>query len=301
MKQVIRKVANLAGFEIRRIPPGPLLWQYYFDFPINSRPRWGHGCPAHPEIARMLKSGIGGYTALLGSFQNFKSYFATIPRDSRTAMGPAWNNRWFSTLDAAALSVNIISRTPKRYIEIGSGTSTKFARHAIEAAGIDTKIISIDPNPRTGVDQICDRVIRQGLETVEPDLFEALESNDILFFDGSHRTFTNSDVTAFFFDILPRLKPGVLVHVHDIFWPDDYPPEWSNRLYSEQYLLGAMMLGGGVNFRVLLPNYFVSRHSATAPLVASLGIPIIYKSSGLPGASFWVETTCSPGRKIAIE
>jgi hypothetical protein len=62
-----------------------------------------------------------------------------------------------------------------------------------------------------------------------------------------------------------------------------------------------MMLGGGVNFRVLLPNYFVSRHSATAPLVASLGIPIIYEALGLPGVSFWVETACSPGGKIAIE
>lgn len=64
-----------------------------------------------------------------------------------------------------------------------------------------------------------------------------------MFFDGSHRCFQNSDVTAFFLDVMPRLPSGILIGIHDILWPQDYPPGWKDRYYSEQYVLGAYLLG----------------------------------------------------------
>ena len=64
----------------------------------------------------------------------------------------------------------------------------------------------------------------------------------------------NSDVAVFFLDILPNLAPGVVVHIHDVFLPDDYPPQWIERYYSEQYLLACYLLAESTKFDVILPN-----------------------------------------------
>ena len=97
------------------------------------------------------------------------------------------------------------------------------------------------------MDAVCDTVIRQPLETLDTaGIIENLQAGDILFVDGSHRCFTNSDVTVVFLEILPRLQPGVLVHFHDILLPYDYPPAWSRRYYSEQYLLACWLLGSTI-------------------------------------------------------
>jgi hypothetical protein len=136
------------------------------------------------------------------------------------------------------------------------------------------------------------------LEDCDLTVFSKMESGDILFFDGSHRVFTNSDVTVLFFDILPRLKPGILVHLHDIFLPSDYPAVWNGRLYSEQYLLGAMLLCGNAPFKTILPNYFVCNDFRLGTQVKRIfdgrpGTPVpFYYNTGveMPGVSFWLET-----------
>jgi Methyltransferase domain len=139
--------------------------------------------------------------------------------DPAEALAPFWNNIYFTALDAAALTGLLLSRRPRRYLEIGSGHSTKFAAHAIRSAALPTTISSIDPRPRADIDALCHRKIRAPLERCQLALFDELEAGDFLFFDGSHRIFQNSDVTAFFLDVVPRLKRGVLVHVHGIFLP----------------------------------------------------------------------------------
>ena len=103
----------------------------------------------------------------------------------------------------------------------------------------------------------------------------------------------------FFLDVLPRLKPGVLVHVHDIFLPADYPPEWAVTLFSEQYLLAAMLLWGSAPFRVVFRSYFVCMDPELDVRVRKIlqaegpdrNIPYHYKNAGTtPGSSFWFET-----------
>src|SRR5262249_38681185 len=148
--------------------------------------------------------------------------------------------------------------------------------------------------PRTEIDALCDQVIRRSLEDCDLAMFDALTPGDVLFFDGSHRVFTNSDVTVFFFEVLPRLNPGVLVHVHDIFWPWDYPPHWNERLYAEQYLLGAMLLCDKWPFRVVLPNMYICLDAELGSHVRKVlqfkgeNAPFYYPNAqgDIPGVSF---------------
>ena len=170
---------------------------------------------------------------------------------------------------------------------------------------LSTRLVSIDPNPRVEVDAICDEVIRTPLESTDLSVFDRVQPGDFVFIDNSHRSFTNSDATVFFIDVLPRLPRGVTVHVHDIFVPLDYPAEWSAWHYSEQYLLACYLLGarGGRMPRVILPNAFVSfdeplRRAAERLWSGSDALnPMIDPGrpyGGIPGChgtSFWFEVT----------
>ncbi|MGH9508484.1 MAG: class I SAM-dependent methyltransferase, partial [Terriglobales bacterium] len=120
-----------------------------------------------------------------------------------------------------------------------------------------------------------------------------LRQGDILFVDGSHRSFMNSDVTVFFLDILPQLRPGVLVHIHDIDLPYDYVPEHAEWYYSEQYLLAVSLLAGHRGYRIVLPNAFISKEPDVMQVLA--GFWSRPGLSGVPqkGVSFWIET-CAP-------
>jgi hypothetical protein len=82
------------------------------------------------------------------------------------------------------------------------------------------------------------------LESALEQVIRLATPGSILFFDGSHRSFPGSDVTMFFMEVLPALQPGVLIHIHDIFLPEDYPSDRGTRYWSEQYLLASWPLGG---------------------------------------------------------
>lgn len=119
----------------------------------------------------------------------------------------------------------------------------------------------------------------------------------MLFFDGSHRIFENSDVTVFFLEILPRLRSGITVHIHDIFLPFDYPRVWRDRHYSEQYLLAAYLLAGYSRIEVLLPLAYLSQHPVTGVLVNKTWEQPLFQrafaryrqlTGGYIGTSFWL-------------
>lgn len=160
-------------------------------------------------------------------------------------------------LDAGAIYSFMRSREPARYLEIGSGNSTEFAARAKRDGGLDTRIISIDPKPRAEIDALCDQPVRRALEDVPLSVFEQVEPGDVVFFDGSHRVFMNSDVTVFFLDVLPRFPPGVLMGVHDVFLPEDYGPEAAHFYWSEQYMVGMLLLAGGPRIAPVLASHYV--------------------------------------------
>src|SRR5690606_20567587 len=113
---------------------------------------------------------------------------------------------------------------------------------------------SIDPFPRAEIDSLADIVIRTPFEQSDLAWVRELEAGDMVFVDNSHRVFPNSDATAFFLDVLPNLAPGVLVQIHDVYLPFDYPQDMCDRYYSEQYVLAAMILANPTRYRPLMPN-----------------------------------------------
>lgn len=138
---------------------------------------------------------------------------------------------------------------PGKLVEIGSGNSTKIARLAMiknraDTAG-DYRHICIEPYEQTWLESLGDiEVIRQRVEDIGLDLAAELQAGDLLFIDSSHVIRPQGDVLKLYLDILPRLKSGVYVHVHDIFTPRDYLKSWvvdDVRFWNEQYLLEALL------------------------------------------------------------
>jgi hypothetical protein len=128
------------------------------------------------------------------------------------------------------------------------------------------------------------------VEQLPLELFDELQAGDVLFVDPSHRVFMNSDSTVVFLDILPRLPAGVLLQFHDIFLPLDYPPEWSSRCYSEQYLLACYILADGPRFGITLPNAFISEDKELNGTLAPLWARPELQGVERHGCSFWIES-----------
>ena len=265
------------------------------DYPVVPRPRYGHGSPPHPRLYEILNRNRDDYAELLTGFLDFQPDFAEIPLHAGSdPMTPYWINGWLPALDTIALYALVVRTNPRHYFEIGSGNSTKFVRRAIERHGLRTTIISVDPVPRAECDVLCDEVVRQPLEDVDPQFFQRVTPGDIVFIDASHRSFTNSDTTAFFLDVLPTLPDETLVQIHDIYLPDDYPPQWNDRYYNEQYLLATWLLAGGHEYAVALPNYFVATDRALHSILDPLWSDPALAGVEQHGGSFWLRRTAAP-------
>lgn len=260
------------------------------NYVYSCRPRWGFGQPTHPLLTTLVNGGRGEFTQQLDRFAALGPKLAAIPLQAPDdAPEPRWGNPWFTGFDAVALYGLLTHVNPRLLIEIGSGNSTKFARRAIADGSLRTRLVSIDPEPRAEIDTLCDEVIRAPAETVDPALFVKLKPGDILFIDSSHRSLENSDVTALFLEVLPSLEPGVIVHVHDIYLPYDYPPQSEGLLYNEQYLLAALLLGGGRWLEPLFASYFVSQDLALAAKAAPIWRALGTNAFPAPSTSFWMK------------
>jgi len=158
---------------------------------------------------------------------------------------------------------------PKRIIEVGSGDSTRIAIRAIAKNGDTCAHICIEPYEQPWLDNKV-QVLRECLEDVDRSLFSTLEANDILFIDSSHVIRPQGDVLTEFLEILPTLKPGVIVHVHDIFSPRHYPKSWildDVRFWNEQYLVEAF-LSFNCQWEILIAsNYLRHDHPEVYPFL----------------------------------
>ena len=213
--------------------------------------------PVLPQIAKCDPN------PLLGALDKHRpqtSRFARPTEDGRYS----FSNSYFTSPDAEVAYALIRLLDPKRIVEVGSGNSTYLFREAIMDGRLNTKLVSIDPSPRREVQSVADQVIRQRLEDVpSSDLQDVLQSNDILFIDSSHEIRSGNDVVNLFLRVVPQLRSGVVIHVHDIFLPFEYPREWivENTLnvdWAEQYLVQAMLQGSD-QFEVLWPGHFLQR------------------------------------------
>ena len=159
--------------------------------------------------------------------------------------GPArFDQDWFTGLDAAAAYALVRRARPRRIVEIGSGHSTRFLAAAVLDGGLGTEIVCIDPAPRASLAGLPVRHRAVLLGDADPDPVADLAAGDMLFIDSSHIAMPGTDVDRLVLDRLPGLAEGVLVHLHDVFLPDAYPPQWGWRGYNEQIVVGALVQGG---------------------------------------------------------
>jgi predicted O-methyltransferase YrrM len=139
---------------------------------------------------------------------------------------------------------------PRRVVEVGCGFSSALMLDVNERfLEGRMQLTFIEPHPErlesllAAGDDARIRLIRERVQDAPVDAFSELETGDILFIDSSHVSKVGSDVNFLFFEVLPRLPVGVLVHVHDIFWPFEYPADWiaGGQSWSETYLLRAFL------------------------------------------------------------
>jgi predicted O-methyltransferase YrrM len=199
----------------------------------------------------------------------------------------------FAPINALVLYALIRHLKPSRMVEVGSGTSTAVAAAAFRANredGVPGSLITIDPHAssrlRVGIDGVT-QIVPTPVEEVDLDLFRSLDDGDIVFIDSTHTVRIFGDVNHLYLTVLPQLRPGVVVHVHDIFFPVEYRPHHFFRrgmkqIWQEQYLLHAFLLFNSA-FRVLLCNSYV--HLKHRPALTEL-FPW-YHAARWP-SSFWM-------------
>lgn len=257
----INRILTPFGFRVSRPGGRPRIekvWNIPLDYPIAPEVRWNRENP-NVFANEILSKQIDSYSKCLESLDESDNRIdSVLIVESENSVEPRWENDFIPVMDGYFLYTFTAKLKPKLFLEIGSGNSTKFVARAIKDYSLQTKIVSIDPVPRAEIDTICDELHRIPFEQADTAaLINRLESGDIVFFDGSHRCFQNSDVTVFFNEFLWQLPRGVVVGVHDILLPYDYPPEWRERFYSEQYILAAALIAAPEKFDVIMPTFFV--------------------------------------------
>jgi Methyltransferase domain len=197
-----------------------------------------------------------------------------------------WHNGLMSSGDIYAYYGLVRELGPRRVIEVGSGWSSLVLARALVANDAPVAVTLIEPTPNQAL--LAEfrpqwKLVPHLVQHVDVHLFEELEAGDLLFYDGSHVTRTGGDLNWMLFDVLPRLSPGVWVHFHDLFWPNDYPSWWildEGITWNEQYVLQAFLMHNqAYRVRLATKMLWLERREALAPLF----------EAGFDGGSLWLE------------
>jgi hypothetical protein len=257
------------------------------DYPPNAQNVPRYAKPLQSLVER-IAAGDHRYSEVLAAIGGYAEDLGRIEHRDDDPLSPSWINGFLPGLDSAAIYAFLRDRDPARYVEIGSGNSTMFAARARADGGLATHFTSVDPFPRAEIDTLCDEVIRLPFEQVDQTVFRGLTAGDIVFMDGSHRVFMNNDVVAFFLETLPNLPSGVLVGIHDVYLPFDYPSEIAHRYYSEQYMLAAYLLGRPP-LDIVLPAHYAFT-ALRAEVEALWTASPRFEGIERHGVAFWLET-----------
>jgi predicted O-methyltransferase YrrM len=197
------------------------------------------------------------------------------------------NNGWFESVDADVFYGIVRHFAPRQIIEVGSGFSSLLASRAIRDGQLKTRIISVDPCPRVEIRQFVDEFIQCRIEELAlSELADRLSPGDVLFIDSSHLIQTGGDVVYLYLQLLPRLRPGVLIHAHDVFLPFEYPKEFvvvEHWGWAEQYLVHALLMGNDT-LEILWPSCYIwQTHREDVQTV--LGVEKVFP----PPSSLWIK------------
>jgi predicted O-methyltransferase YrrM len=198
---------------------------------------------------------------LRNHFPKFRDEYENFPAEP-----PPGQRRPFRGTDVLVAYCMVRHFQPRRIIEVGSGFSSLVLGQAA-AKNKNSTLICIDPFPgellrKSSNIPALQSLIEKKVQDLDVEFFSQLDPGDILFIDSSHTVKIGGDVNYLFLEVLPRLKPGVIVHVHDIFLPFEYRRRWvldECRFWTEQYLLQAFLTFNS-EFEVLLANYYLSRY-----------------------------------------
>jgi len=254
-------------------------------FPIRDHyydPQFDNRSPKTPfsdeRVLPALEMNTEGQLGVLGRL-TFADELANTPREKTSELEFHFGNRSFESGDAEYWYQLIRSFKPRHIIEIGSGNSTlmaikAIARNKAEDPSYTCEHVCIEPYEMPWLEESGVIVVREKVEDVDLAYFSRLQENDILFIDSSHIIRPQGDVLFEYLQLLPVLNKGVIVHIHDIFTPRNYPKEWLEgevRLWNEQYLLEAFLeynetweVMGALND--LYHNHF-DRLKAVAPFI----------------------------------
>jgi predicted O-methyltransferase YrrM len=243
----------------------------------------GHFCspiPSREDIERALRQQSGG-AAIQGIELHEKEQLALLnrlaryypeisfPENKNDQYRYAFNNPSYSWCDAIILYCMVREFRPARIIEVGSGHTSALL---LDTNELDfngrIECTFIEPYPELlrsllkPVDLLSAKIIECKLQDVDLALFTSLQARDILFIDSSHVAKAGSDLLTLFFEVLPRLNPGTLVHFHDVFDRFEYPPEWlrEGRGWNEQYILRAFLQFNSAFTIKLYTAYLMTRH-----------------------------------------
>lgn len=232
-------------------------------------------------------------TLIDGFNRDFGAEYGALPRQETSPHGFFLENSRYETVDAEVCYSFARSRKPRRIVEVGSGFSSILMLDALalnERDGKPGELLTIDPYPferLQGVERDNFRVEKIPVQSAPMRHFESLERGDILFIDSSHVSCIGSDVTFEILEVLPRIKPGVLVHIHDIFLPEEYPKKWVmqwHRFWNEQYMLQAFLAFNSA-FRVVMANHWMHLER---PGSLKRCFPSYGREDDAPG-SIWIE------------
>jgi hypothetical protein len=198
-------------------------------------------------------------------FEKFRDEYERLPTKSPAKENGFYvNNTLFGGVDALVAYCMVRYFQPELIIEVGSGFSSLVLGEAAKK-NKRSGIICIEPFPRKFLRDgfpTLQSLIEKQVQDIETEFFSELKSGDILFIDSSHTVKMGSDVNYLFLEVLPRLRPGVIVHVHDIFLPFEYRRDWvldECRFWTEQYLLQAF-LALNSEFEVLMANSYLKHY-----------------------------------------
>lgn len=226
--------------------------------------------------------------ALLHNFVGFYSDIS-FPENKQAGYRYWLKNGLFSYSDSIFLNCMIRNFRPRKIIEAGSGfssaamldTNEKYFNNAIEFTFIEPYPVTLK-NLTEGFDQNF-KMIPSFVQDVSLETFRSLNENDILFVDSTHVAKAGSDVNYILFEILPALKPGVIIHFHDVFYPFEYPQAWIEKgfAWNEDYMLRAFLMYN-TSFEIVFFNSFIEQFEKQW---LSEHMPDVLKN---PGGGLWL-------------
>ena len=206
----------------------------------------------HSELPGLDMNAQGQLDLLDRFVTQYRSEYERLPREKTPVPHQYYSrNHRFSSVDGEILYCMIRHFKPRIVFEVGSGYSTYLSAQAslrnADVDGVACELVACEPFPnpviKAGFPGLT-RLLSTAIQDVPSSELERLDENDILFIDSSHVLKIGSDVQYEYLEVLPRLKKGVVVHLHDIFLPAEYPRTWVKRYYrfwNEQYLLQAFL------------------------------------------------------------